>query len=264
MKMLLAGECSRKNIFSIVDPTSFVEGAFEAEVVKALTCFYPNYWCGVFSGTFILEGDRRKADLALIHKDLSHWFVIEVELAGHSLEQHVLPQARCFRYGEPEDSCIASLMRAFSQLSHNDAKAILHYIPRYVAVISNLQSLKWTMALQGLDVQHLVVSVYQNHENKVMHELEGRLSARTDSLGFARYSAIDNCMRIKRDCGLPTGNVQIIDQFGNSGSWTVHEKKGTLWIYKDSGPTLLEHESYVQIIRTHEGRISIQISRQLI
>lgn len=262
MKMLLTGECSKNNIFSIVDPTSFAEEDFEAEVVKALTCFYPNYWCGIFAGTFVLEGDRRKADLALVHKDLSHWFVLEVELAGHSLKQHVLPQARCFRYGEPDDTCITSLMRAFPSISRNDAEAILLYIPRYVAVISNLQSLEWTMALEGLDVQHLVVSVYQNHENKTVHELEGRLAARTDSLGFARYSAIDNCMRIKCDCGLPTGSVQIIDQFGNPGSWTVREEKGTLWINKDSGPTLLEHESYVQIIRTYEGRIFIRTSRQ--
>ena len=69
-------------------PLDFVEIAFEAEVVKALTCLFPDYWCGVFAGTFLLEGERRSADLALIHKSLSHWFVVEVELAGHSLDRH--------------------------------------------------------------------------------------------------------------------------------------------------------------------------------
>ena len=229
--------------------------------MKALTCFYPNYWCGVFAGTFLLEGDRRKADLALIHKDLSHWFVLEVELAGHSLTQHVLPQARCFRYGDPENTCITSLTQAFSHISRDDAKAILLYIPRYVAVISNLHNMEWEIALEGLDVQHLVVSVYQNRDGKTVHELEGRLTARTNSLGFARYSAIDNCMRIKNDCGLSAGTVQIIDQFGTPGSWTIREEKGRLWISKDNGPTLLEHESYVQIIRTYDGQISIRPSK---
>ena len=38
MKMLLTGECCINNIFSIVDPTSFAEGNFESEVVKALQC----------------------------------------------------------------------------------------------------------------------------------------------------------------------------------------------------------------------------------
>ena len=260
MKMLLTGDCVIDNVFSIVDPTSFIEGAFEAEVAKALTCFYPNYWCGVFSGAFTLEGDTRKSDLALIHKSVSHWFVIEVELASHSLEHHVLPQARSLRYGEPDDSCITSITTAFDHVSRSDAESILRYIPRYVAVISNLYDAEWKISLNGLDVQYSTVSVYQNLSGKIAHEMEGRLSARQESLGFARYSAIDNCMRIKHGCGLPVGNIRIIDQFGNPASWTIHEEKGTLWISKDNGPTFLKHQSYVQIIRTYDGDFLIRPS----
>jgi hypothetical protein len=244
MKVLLTGECCISNIFSIVDPTSFSESAFEAEVVKALTCFYPNYFCGIFAGAFLLEGDRRKSDLALIHKDFSHWFVLEVELAWHSLQQHVLPQSRCFRYGDPDDTCISSLVNAFQNISQENAKTILYHIPRYAAVISNIQDLEWKTALDGLDVQHLVVSVYRNNVGKTVHELEGQLTARTNSLGFARYSAIDKCMRIKAGCGLPVGSIQIVDQFGNPGIWTVREEKGKLWIYKDNGPTTLTQSNF--------------------
>lgn len=110
MRKLLTGECHPDNIFQLVDPTTYVEGDFEAEVVKALSCLMPEYRCGVFAGAFVLEGERRVADLALVHKSLSHWFVVEVELAGHSLEHHVLPQVRCFRYGDPEHSCVTSLV----------------------------------------------------------------------------------------------------------------------------------------------------------
>ena len=116
---VMTGDCIEDNIFQILDPTAFLEIDFEAEVVKALTCLFPDYWCGVFAGTFLLEGERRSADLALIHKSLSHWFVVEVELAGHSLDQHVLPQVRCFRYGEPDQTCASSLLAplAFSAAS---------------------------------------------------------------------------------------------------------------------------------------------------
>ena len=261
MNMLLTGECCSDNIFSLMDPTSFSEGAFEAEVVRALTCFYPHYWCRVFSGTFLLEGERRKADLALIHKDLAHWFVIEVELAGHSFKHHVLPQARCFRYGDPDESCVTSLSVAFDHIPRERAEQILHHIPRYVAVISNMSNAMWKTALEGLDVQHLVLSLYQNHKADTVHALDGCLLAKVDSLGFAWYSAVDQCMRIKNGCGLPTGTVQIIDQFGARGSWTIREENGTLWISKDNGPTLLEHDSYVQIIRTYDGIILLRTSR---
>lgn len=260
MKKLLAGECNEDNIFQLMDPTAFLEVAFEAEVVKALTCLFPDYWCGVFAGTFLLEGQRRSSDLALIHKRLSHWFVVEVELAGHSLDQHILPQVRCFRYGEPDQTCASSLLAAFSSLSREQANALLVYVPRYVAVVGNMPDPEWTTAFRALDVQYLTVSVYRDRNGRLAHEVEGRLVASTESLGFARFSAIDNCLRINRGCGLPAGTVQIIDQFGNPSLWTVREASGVLWISKDRGPTLLEHEGYVQIIRTFDGRISLRPS----
>lgn len=260
MKKLVTGECNDDNIFHLVDPTAFIEIDFEAEVVKALTCLQPDYWCGVFAGTFVLEGDRRSADLAMIHKSLSHWFVVEVELAGHSLEHHVLPQVRCFRYGEPDQSCIASLIHAFSAISPEQAGALLQHVPRYVAVVGNLPDAEWSTSLHALDAQYLTVSIYRDRNGRSAHEVEGRLVARTESLGFARYSAIDNCLRIHKGCGLPVGQIQIVDQFGNPASWTIREKSGVLWISKDRGPSLLNHESYVQLIRTSDGRVSLRPS----
>lgn len=260
MKKILAGDCHDDNVFTIVDPTAFAEIDFEAEVLKALTCLVPEYWCGVFAGSFLLEGERRVADLALIHKSFSHWFVVEVELAGHSLEGHVLPQVRCFRYGEPEESCITSLTSAFSELSREVAASILKHVPRYVAVVSNLPDPEWSRSFRALDVQHLTVSVYRDQKGRSAHEVEGRLVARTQSLGFARYSAIDNCLRIGRASGLPVGHIQIIDQFGNPAAWTVREDAGVLWVSKDRGPTLLDHNSHVQIIRAYDGRIWIKPS----
>lgn len=262
MKLLLTGDCNEDNIFQVVDPTAFLEIDFEAEVVKALACLFSDYWCGVFAGTFVLEGERRSADLALVHKSLSHWFVVEVELAGHSLDRHVLPQVRCFRYGEPEQTCVSSLLTAFNFLNRQQAESLLTYVPRYVAVVGNMPAPEWTMALRALDVQYLTVSVYRDRNGRSAHEVEGRLVARTESLGFARFSAIDNCLRINKGCGLAIGAVQIIDQFGNPATWTVRESSGSLWISKDRGPPLLEHEGYVQIIRAFDGRISLRPSKK--
>lgn len=260
MKRLVTAECNEDNIFQSVDPTVFLEIDFEAEVVKVLTCLFPDYACGVFAGTFILEGERRSADLALIHKSLSHWFVVEVELAGHSLNGHVVPQVRCFRYGEPDQTCASSLLSAFDFLCREQANALLEYVPRYVAVVANMADPVWAKALRVLDVQYLTVSVYRDRNGRSVHEVEGRLVAPTESLGFACFSAIDNCLRINKRCGLSPGAVQIIDQFGNPALWTIRETSGALWISKDRGPALLEHEGYVQIIRTVSGHISLRPS----
>jgi hypothetical protein len=257
MKKLVAGECSIDNIFHLVDPTSFIEIDFEAEVVKALTCLLSDYWCGVFPGIFAFDGMRRSADLALIHKSISHWFIIEVEIAGHSLQGHVLPQVRCFRYGEPEQTCVASLCRAFPALDSQQAESLLRFVPRYVAVVGNLYVPDWHAALRLNEIQYLTVSVYRNHLGRSAHEVDGHLTATTRSLGFARYSAIDQCLRINKGCGLPAGQIQLIDQFGNPSLWTVREQSGVLWISKDGGPTLFDHHSYVQLVRTSDGRVTL-------
>lgn len=260
MRKLFTGDCHSDSVFQIVDPTQFIESDFEAEVVKALRCLQPDYLCGVFSGAFVLEGERRIADLALIHKNLSHWFVVEVELAGHSLEHHVLPQVRCFRYGEPDTSCASSLVRAFEELNQQQAESLLRHVPRYVAVIGNLPDPEWAAAFRGLGVQHLTVFVYQDRKGRTAHEIEGRLVVSTENLGFARFSAVDNCLRIPRGCGLPSGTIQIVDQFGNPGEWVVEENEGgILWIRKVYGPALIPHETYVQIMRSVEGQISIKV-----
>lgn len=260
MKRLLTGMCSRDHIFELVDPTRFFEIDFEAEVVKALSCLFPQYWCGVFAGAFVLEGDRRVADLALIHRSISHWFVVEVEIAGHDFDDRVLPQVRCFRYGEPEPSCITSLVRAFKQLERPQAEIILRHVPRYVAVISNMPDSMWSEKLKTLDVQFLTMSVYIDHKNRYAYEIDGSLAVGTESLGFGRYSAIDNCLRIPRFCGLPTGGIQIVDQFGVLSEWTVRDEAGMLWVSKRHGPALIPHESYVQLVRTFEGQISLRPS----
>ncbi len=262
MRKLVTGECDPENVFQLVDPTHFLESEFEAEVVKALNCLLPDYLCGVFSGAFVFEGDRRIADLALIHKSLSHWFVVEVELAGHSFEHHVLPQVRCFRYGDAEPSCVPNLVKAFSELNVTLAEQVLRYVPRFVAVVGNLPNPMWTSMLSAVDVQYLTVSVYRNQSGRSAHEVEGRLIARSESLGFGRYSATDNVLRIPKSCGLPIGKLQLVDQFGNIANWSVQEYSGVLWVQKERGPALIAHDSYVQFIRSTDGRISIRPSQQ--
>lgn len=261
MRTLVTGECKPENIFQLIDPTEFVEVDFEAEVIKALTCLLPYYFCGAFAGSFVLDGDRKSADLALIHKSLSHWFVVEVELASHSLEHHVIPQVRCFRFGEPETSCVTSLCRGFQGITRDQAERLLVHVPRGVAVVSNTYDHVWHPALRALDVQFLTVSVFRDHQGRTAHEVQGQLTVLRESLGFARFSAIDNALRLPKSCGLAAGTIHIEDDFGASGLWTAREDGMSIWITKERGPALIHNGAYVQVIRTIDGRICLRTSR---
>lgn len=259
MKTLLTGECRSENILSLLDPSAFTEIAFEAEVVKALCCLYPSYRCGVFKGSFKFSGERRSADLALIHKRLSHWFVIEVELASHSLDRHVVPQVRCFRFGDPEPACVTSLCSGFPDLSRTEAENLIRYVPLHVAVIANRLDPHWQAVLSGLDVQLLSVSVFEGQGGKRAHEIEGQLFVQQENLGFATYLATDKSLRITRTCGLPTGALRIEDQFGVPSTWTARDDGSALWITKDEGDPVLPNGEFIQIVRSYDGRISLRL-----
>src|SRR5688572_4559696 len=111
MSAILVGECSKDHIFHLWDPDAANEAEFEFVVGKALACIYRDYKCIKFAGSFLLEDEVSRPDLALIANDFSHWFIIEVELTSHSLKSHVLPQVRAFRYGDPQPDCITILSR---------------------------------------------------------------------------------------------------------------------------------------------------------
>jgi hypothetical protein len=259
MRTLVTGECKPDNIFHLVDPTETSEIDFEAEVVKALTCLLPKYFCGVFAGNFLLEGERKSADLALIHKSLSHWFVVEVELASHSLEHHVIPQVRCFRFGEPESSCVTSLCRGFHGITKDQAERLLVHVPRCVAVVSNIYDPVWHPALRALDVQFLTVSIFKDFMGRTAHEVHGQLTVVRESLGFAQFSAVDNSLRLPKSSGLGLGALRVEDQFGSAGVWTSREEGGNIWLTKDRGSALIQNGAYVQIVKTIDGRICLRI-----
>lgn len=262
MRVFVAGHCDSENLFDVVDPTAFSEAEFEAEVIKALHCAYPNYHCGVFRGSFHLDGDRRGADLALIHRNLSHWFVVEVELISHSLERHVLPQARCFRYGEPEHECVTSLCRAFPGIDRGRAESLIRWLPRSVVVVANRFDPTWLNALKALDVQLLVVSVFRGRSGRVGHEVAGKLEIRKESLGFATYSAIDKSLRLAKSAPIPLGDIQVEDPYGISAIWTVRETESALWITRKTGDPGFPHEEYVQVIRTIDGKITLRLPQR--
>src|SRR5580658_2270176 len=159
MTAILVGDCVENNLFEIWDADAARETEFELIVAKALMCIYPDHSCFPFGGTFKLEDNVSRPDLALVAKDLSHWFVIEIELISHSLDGHVLPQVRTFRYGEPQRDCISVLSKALS-LDRFQSEQIVQSVPRTVAVIANKRHRDWEIALRSLEVQLLTVSAF--------------------------------------------------------------------------------------------------------
>lgn len=258
MKTLLVGECSADGTYRLSDPDALSETEFEHTVVRALACAYPDYSCVLFGGTFEHEDSgARRPDLALVARDFSHWFIMEIELTSHSLENHVLPQIRAFVYGEPQQDCSSVLADRLS-ISKSRAETLVRLVPRSVAVVANRRDEMWFQALRGLNAQMVVVSVFKTGGGGGAVEIDGELRAVQRSLGFGIYSAVDRSVRFPASVRLPRGELEFVDERGTAATWLVSEGSGLLWATKRIGVPDLPDGAYAQVVGTFDGRILLR------
>lgn len=190
---------------------------------------------------------------------MSHWFIIEVELVSHSLDGHVLPQIRTFRYGQPQSDCISVLTKALSK-EPGQIHTFLSLIPRTVAVITNKRHRDWEIAFNSLQVQMLTVSAFNSPTGIQAIEIDGRLVAQQHHLGFGQYFATDRCLRFHHLVSLPDGEI-MIDDFSGAGSiWTVVRDDSFAWVTKNKGTPDISNGSLIQMIRAFGGRFSIRMN----
>lgn len=250
--------CTPEGIYHLCDPDVPTESEFEASVVRALGCIYEGYRCVVFGGGFRYDQEISRPDLALVARDFSHWFIIEVELLSHSLERHVLPQVRAFQYGQMQADCAAALARELN-INIGQAQTLVERVPYVVAVITNGNENTWRIALQAHGIQFVSLSVFRSADGNQAFEVSGKLEVVKESLGFGVYSATDRALRFARGIDLPEGLVQIETSRGAKGLWRVSRDDRFTWVAKEAGRPDMPDAAHIQLIRAVGGRISLRL-----
>lgn len=254
MRTLLVGDCAPERLYRLSDPDAPTEQEFEFAAAKALACVYPHYQCVVFGGTFEHNGRAHRPDLALVARDFSHWFIIEVELTSHSFSNHVLPQVRAFRYGDPLKDCAIILARELG-VSTSQTDTLLARVPSSVAVVANKRDRDWESGLAAHDIQFLAVSVFRSGSGILAVEVDGTLHVPREHLGFGTYSATDRSLRFHPSLRLPEGRVQFDDPDGTLSWWSIVRTPEAIWATKEVGSPGILHEAFVQVVRTFDGRL---------
>lgn len=247
-------------LFVVQDPDACNEATFEVAVVEALTTVYRRYRCIKFTGTFEFDGGRHRPDLALVAEDFSHWFVIEVELIAHSLQDHVLPQVRAFCYGDPEPDCASAMARDLG-IDLGRAETLIKYVPRAVVVVANRWGEHWLPVLRSHGVQMLVVTRFQATSGARALEVDGALQVFAENLGFGRYSAADRSLIFAQTTRIPRGLVQLEDEGGALASWQAVESGTQLWVTKEFGEPAIPDGAYARVLRAIDGKLALRLMR---
>ena len=85
--------------FDQLSSTALYESEYERLLLSNARALFPDYHVVEFKPIIQSEYGTAKPDLALVDRDLRLWWVVEVELAHHSLKGHVLPQVEILTSG---------------------------------------------------------------------------------------------------------------------------------------------------------------------
>ena len=85
-------------------------------------------------------GQRNVPDIAVVAKDLSCWFIIEVELSHHSLKYHVIPQVKTFIDGEYTREHASYLHSKIGAYRETDLHSLLRFKRPIILVLVDSES----------------------------------------------------------------------------------------------------------------------------
>jgi hypothetical protein len=233
--------------FIEIDPQAFFETEFEAVILQNVHLLHPNAILLPFKQTvFSSEYESKKPDLALIDLEYRFWWVIEVELASHSLASHVVPQTRVLVEGHYGDEHVDALLRADPGLDRARLESMMRGEPPRIVVISNRYDARWDRELATIGVAYSVFNVFRSTLNNDIFLFDGSLpqEAGDQVTVITPAKGIPRFFRVHSPGALPVGSGEIIP--------ILVEGRRTIWRRID-----IKNQCYLAI----HGRTTISADR---
>lgn len=236
--------------FIEIDPQAFFETEFEAVILQNVHLLCADATLVPFKQTvFSSEYESKRPDLALIDNAYRFWWVIEVELATHSLASHVIPQTRVLMDGRYGDEHIEALLRSNPSLDRDRLEAMMRGEPPRVVVISNKYDAQWARDLSSIGVSYSVFNVFRSTLNNDIFLFDGllpeengdQLTVLTPAKGIPRF------FRVHSPGALPIGTGEAMQMLLNG--------RQTIWRRVD-----IKNQCYLAV----EGRVNISTDRPYI
>ena len=198
------------------------ETDYEALLMQWSPQVFPDWYTVPFKVGVDGSQGVRKPDLALVAADLSTWCVVEVEMAHHPFDAHVLPQVQTFctgAYGEPHASALAKVL---PEIDETRIVEMVRGNHPSVHVVVNVEIPSWSGVLAQLGATLSVVEVYRSDRDAVALRISGQgpTLPKTSYTRIVRDSMVSNAFRVKdqRLLALLSGEFPVrID--GRSTQW---------------------------------------------
>jgi hypothetical protein len=205
----------------------------------------------------------RKADYALVEREYRTWWVVEVELAHHPFNGHVLPQVEVLAgasYGEREAE---HLKQQNPTLDIGRLKAMMLGAQPQVLVIVNQPCPHWEPELRILDARLLSIALFRSEANDYLFMVEGEVPrVQADVLTRCRRSRlIPRLWEIESPGALPmSANEPFVVRFaGRTATWRRIDSKDQVYLAPEgASDSLGALTTLVELVRTEGDRLEFR------
>jgi len=248
--------------------SSYSEGEYEEKIKQYSKAIFSEYYTIRFKQEVVKDGRKKKPDLALIALDYSSWWVVEVELSGHSVD-HVIEQVEVFAEGKYNATTLLKyIKRVFSQelpevtVDEVKLESLVENVPPKIMVVVDEPTQSWKSALGEKKAILCDMQVFKNTASAEVYKLGGEYpSIFVSSFHLKFHSSARNTLEVVNAGSLRTPLVDdaelVLTYNGKSGKWKVSKVNEIVYI-KCLGITCPIHSGNNYVLKQDSlGRLTI-------
>ena len=238
------------------------ESDFEDLVIGRATSLFPDFHAVRFKTPVESEEGRKIPDFALVDRNYRYWWVVEVEMAHHSLERHVIPQVEVFSRGKYGQEHCDYLVENGDALDHAALSDMIKGAPPRVLVVVNRSVPCWIEPIRRLEGLVAVVEVFRSERNRHILRINGDYPSTSDAsvVTYCRLdSAIPRLLQIDSPAGLGIGNRERLSIFLDGGltNWERLDIQDKVWLNPSERNPLTANQEYL-ILQEINGQFSFE------
>lgn len=247
-------------VYEALSTSALYEGEYARLLLQHADALFPGLLAVEFKPVVAWEGIGKRPDLALIDPEYRRWWVVEVELAHHSLEGHVAPQVEVLARAHYGDAEAGVLVARNAGLSSDRLRAMMRGAQPQVIVVVNAARPGWASRLRP-DADVMVVEPFRSdHGRFAFRQDGGPLEVESSVLTTCRVdSRMPRLLIVESPAALAHLGLDsfAIENDGTVSRWRQVVTKDSVWLAPERGSPFPAGAS-VALRRSITGRMSFQ------
>lgn len=253
----------RGDWYDSISQTALYEREYEDVILEESRSLFPQYYVIRFKKIVSSDEASACADLALVHKNYTKWWVCEVEMGNHSFEEHVEPQVKTLSQATYGPDLAEYLCEKCDALDTNRIATMLKGEQPRVLVIVNQQMQQWVKELRRYDARVMFIEVYRSDLGHQVYLSSG--DQVTEDRNIVSRCVMDlmlaNMMHVKNPGGLRVSSNETIDIYFNGGVtiWRRVDIADTVYLMAPKTPDMEKGSEY-DLVEQDSGDLVLRVA----